>query len=152
MAQYTIRELAQQFDLTASTLRYYEQIGILTGVGRTASGQRVYTQAHVNRLKTIRCFKNTGMTMTQLQTFFSYEEQEADHIDDILALLDAQRQSILERAAQMQRDYEQVRRKLRYYAAIKQALDAGTPLPDWDSYRTEVCPPQEQLAALLAQR
>ena len=47
MKEYTIRELSKMFDLPASTIRYYEDEGILTNVGRTSSGQRVFTDGHV---------------------------------------------------------------------------------------------------------
>ena len=87
MKEYTIRELSEMFGLPASTIRYYEDEGILTNVGRTPSGQRIFTDGHVNRLRTICCFKNTGMTIAELRQFFSYEADEPAHLDDILMLL-----------------------------------------------------------------
>ena len=87
MKEYTIRELSEMFGLPASTIRYYEDEGILTNVGRTPSGQRIFTDGHVNRLRTICCFKNTGMTIAELRQFFSYEADEPAHLGDILMLL-----------------------------------------------------------------
>ena len=87
MKEYTIRELSEMFGLPASTIRYYEDEGILTNVGRTPSGQRIFTDGHVNRLRTICCFKNTGMTIAELKQFFAYEADEPAHLDDILTLL-----------------------------------------------------------------
>lgn len=135
MKEYSIKELSELFHLPPSTLRYYEDLGILTNVERTTGGQRVYREMHVNRLRTICCFKKTGMTMSQLQTFFSYETDEAEHIDDILALLTEQKESVVERLAQLQNAYEHVLRKLSYYSDIKKAMDAGQPLPAWADYR-----------------
>lgn len=48
MKTYTIKEISQMFYLPSSTLRYYEEMGLLTDVGRTVSGQRIYTDEHVN--------------------------------------------------------------------------------------------------------
>ena len=45
MKEYTIRELSEMFGLPASTIRYYEDEGILTNVGRTPSGQRIFTDS-----------------------------------------------------------------------------------------------------------
>ena len=84
--QYSIREVSAKFNLPASTLRYYEEVGILTDIPRNSSGKRIYLEKHINRLKTICCFKNTGMSIAQLQEFFQYEQQEPSHIDDILKL------------------------------------------------------------------
>ena len=138
MSEYSIREISERFDLPASTLRYYEELGLLTDVRRTPSGQRVYEPKHINRLKTICCFKNTGMTMAQLQTFFGYESNEPEHIDDILALLDAQKRHVLEQMEQLQKDYKHVLRKLHYYGDIKHSLESGEPMPSWSDYREKI--------------
>ena len=42
MDTYTIKEVSEMFHLPSSTLRYYEDLGILTNVRRSKSGQRVY--------------------------------------------------------------------------------------------------------------
>ena len=47
---YTIAQISEKFDVAASTLRYYEEIGLLTNVERTDNGRRVYSDAHVGRL------------------------------------------------------------------------------------------------------
>lgn len=138
MSQYTIREISEMFELPASTLRYYEELGLLTDVARTSSGQRVYEQKHVNRLKTICCFKNTGMTMSQLQNFFSYESDEPEHIEDILLLLNDQKQRVLAQLEQLQKDYKHVLRKLHYYGDIKHSLENGQPFPEWADYREKI--------------
>ena len=40
MMSYTIRQVATQFHMQPSTLRYYEDQGLLTNVERTETGQR----------------------------------------------------------------------------------------------------------------
>lgn len=102
MKTYTITEISKMFDLPASTLRYYEELGILTNVKRNQSKQRIYDQRHINRLKTICCFKKTGLSIAKLQKFFACEEDEAAHIDEILTLLEDQEAHILDELAQYQ--------------------------------------------------
>lgn len=140
MKTYTIKEISNLFQLPTSTLRYYEEVGILTDIARTDSGQRIYEEKHINRLKTICCFKQTGMTISQLQSFFSYEETEQERIDDILSLLAQQKENVEKQLAQLQKAYEHVNRKLHYYGDIKQAMDAGLPVPVWDTYRNQTYP------------
>lgn len=102
MDTYTIKEVSEMFHLPSSTLRYYEDLGILTNVRRSKSGQRVYIQGHINRLKTICCFKKTGMSIAKLQQFFACEEDESAHIDEILSLLNDQQEHILNKISQYQ--------------------------------------------------
>ena len=132
---YTIKEVSDMFHLPASTLRYYEDLGILTNVGRTSSGQRIYLQGHINRLKTICCFKKTGMSIAGLQTFFACEEDEGAHINEILELLENQKSHILAEIEQYQASLKHVERKLHYYADKKSSMENGEPLPCWKDYR-----------------
>ncbi|PJM78575.1 MerR family transcriptional regulator [Bifidobacterium scaligerum] len=135
---YTIREVAAQFHMQPSTLRYYEEQGLLTNVGRTASGQRIYEECHINRLRAICCFKNAGMTIEDLKKFFIYEQDEPAHIDEILALLESRRKTLDEQRRALNEAAMHVQRKLHYYGDIKRALDAGERLPDWGNYKTHV--------------
>ena len=82
------------FHMEPSTLRYYEDAGLLTNVGRTPAGQRIYLQCHINRMRTICCFKHAGMSIEDLKRFFAFEADEPEHIDDIVALLEDRRAAI----------------------------------------------------------
>ena len=132
---YTIQQVSRMFQLNASTLRYYEEIGILTNVGRDQRGQRVYEQCHLNRLGTICCFKGAGMSMAQLQKFFAYEMDESQHIDDILLLLSEQKQYLEDQIELLQKNGAHVEKKLHFYTAIKEAQLQGLPHPDWKDYK-----------------
>ena len=78
--------------LHQSTLRYYEEEGLLTNVQKSASGQRIYTQEHIDRLHCINCFKRTGMTLAQLKKLFEYETDEVAQ-DPVVAADDVLRRS-----------------------------------------------------------
>ena len=125
MHTYTIREMSELFSLPASTLRYYESEGLLPLVEKNSSGQRIYTKEHIDRLQCINCFKRTGMTIPQLRKFFEYETDEALYINDIIQLLEDQDR-------QLQKDSAHVHHKVRYYKAIRHALENDLPLPEWE--------------------
>lgn len=115
MQTYTIREISRLFSLPLSTLRYYEEEGLLTNVQKSASGQRIYTQEHIDRLHCINCFKRTGMTLAQLKKLFEYETDEVAHIDDIIALLEEQEMQVNEKLTQLQKDSRHVHHKIAHY-------------------------------------
>ncbi|PST45912.1 MerR family transcriptional regulator [Bifidobacterium callitrichos] len=133
---YTIREVARQFHMEPSALRYYEDQGLLTNVRRNASGQREYEECHINRLRAICCFKNAGMTIGDLKKFFLYESNEPEHIDEILELLESRREALDEQRRALNEAALHVQRKLHFYGDIKRALDEHRPLPDWKYYKT----------------
>ena len=131
MKNYTIREISEMFELPSSTLRYYESEGLLPEVPKSSSGQRIYSDEHVERLKCINCFIRTGMTIPQLRKFFIYEADEAAHIDKIISLLKDQVLIVNEKLIQLQKDSAHVHHKVDYYSEIKHALENNLPLPVW---------------------
>lgn len=134
MATYTIREVARRFHVQTSTLRYYEDQGLLRNVERDDAGRRVYTDAHIGRLKAIVCFKHAGMSIDELKRFFAYEKDEHAHIADMLELLESRHHAILEQRAALEEAYMHVLRKLHLYRDIQRSIETGELYPDWANY------------------
>jgi DNA-binding transcriptional MerR regulator len=67
----TIGKLARRFDLSRSTLLYYDRIGLLKPSGRTPSNYRVYTQRDVRRLEKICLFRQAGMDLKTIAATLS---------------------------------------------------------------------------------
>lgn len=53
--------------MAASTLRYYERLGLLVPETRGANGYRLYTAAQVERLRFIRAAQTAGFTLDDIQ-------------------------------------------------------------------------------------
>jgi MerR family redox-sensitive transcriptional activator SoxR len=70
MPDLTISQVAKQFGLRASALRYYEQLGILPPVHRV-SGQRRYDPASVRRVAVIQHARQSGFSLDEIQQLFS---------------------------------------------------------------------------------
>ncbi|OBF33708.1 MerR family transcriptional regulator [Mycobacterium sp. ACS1612] len=66
----TIGELARQTDVAATTLRYYERIGLIRSPDRVG-GQRRYDQSIVARLDVIRLCKAAGFALDEIQVLFA---------------------------------------------------------------------------------
>ena len=64
-----IKELSTKTGTPASTLRYYEKLGILPVASRH-SGQRVYSESMVWRVNFIRAAKSTGFTLNEIKALF----------------------------------------------------------------------------------
>ncbi|UPG85463.1 MerR family transcriptional regulator [Luteibacter aegosomatis] len=64
----TIAEAALATGLTAHTLRYYEQIGLIDPVPRR-SGQRVYGETEIRLIGFVLKLRATGMPMRDIQEY-----------------------------------------------------------------------------------
>ncbi|MFE6648062.1 MerR family transcriptional regulator [Nocardioides sp. NPDC057772] len=69
---YTIREVATLTGLPASTLRYYETIGLIEPVSRGASsGHRVYDESDLDKLTGVACLAAIGLSIDDMRTYVS---------------------------------------------------------------------------------
>lgn len=66
----TIGEVARRSDVAATTLRYYEQIGLIPAPQRVG-GQRRYQESVVARLEVIRLCKTAGFALEEIQLLFA---------------------------------------------------------------------------------
>jgi DNA-binding transcriptional MerR regulator len=66
----SIGELAVRADVAATTLRYYERIGLIQSPARVG-GQRRYDDSIVARLEVIRLCKAAGFALEEIQLLFA---------------------------------------------------------------------------------
>ncbi len=64
---YTISDLAKQFNLSRSTLLYYDKIGLLTPSERTTANYRVYSENDKALLKQICMYRETGLDLGSIK-------------------------------------------------------------------------------------
>ncbi|HEU0192012.1 MAG TPA: MerR family transcriptional regulator [Mycobacterium sp.] len=65
-----IGDVARRTGVAATTLRYYEQIGLVAAQDRVA-GQRRYDTAALARLEVIGLCKTAGFTLAEIQLLFA---------------------------------------------------------------------------------
>ena len=70
MTDKSIGEVAREAKVEASTLRYYESIGLLLPAERV-NGQRRYDEESMKRLTVIQIAKEAGFTLKEIDTLLS---------------------------------------------------------------------------------
>lgn len=131
---YTINELSKMFHLAPSTLRYYEELGLLINVTHTDKKQRIYTDEHIARLHAIQCFKQTGLPLAKIQLFFEYEKNLPEHIKEIIELMTTQEKGILEQIRNLENGLAHIRHKIRFYNGICEAIQEDKAWPCWEDF------------------
>ncbi len=63
----TISEVRDATGLSARTLRYYEELGLLPGVRRRSGGRRVYGADEIERLRFIQRLKALGLSLAEVK-------------------------------------------------------------------------------------
>jgi len=98
---YTISELAEQFDVTPRTIRFYEGEGLISPLRQGT--KRIYKERDRVRLKLIRRAKRLGFTLSEIREtlgLYDSESGEAAQMHYVLEVIDAHRKIL----AQQQND------------------------------------------------
>jgi len=64
---FSIREVCAESGLSARTVRYYEELGLLPGVRRLRHGRRVYGADELERLRFIGRLKVLGLSLEEIR-------------------------------------------------------------------------------------
>jgi len=68
----TIGELAKEVNLNPKTIRYYEEVGLLSKPRRSESGYRLYSKYEVDRLRLVRRAKILGLSLAEIKELVEY--------------------------------------------------------------------------------
>jgi DNA-binding transcriptional MerR regulator len=66
-ADLSIRAVCERTGLSARTIRYYEELGLLPGVRRRAGGRRVYGTDELERLRFIQRLQILGLPLAEIR-------------------------------------------------------------------------------------
>ena len=83
-----IKEFSNITNVSAYTIRYYEKIGILKNIGRSASGHRFFTQDDINWLIFVKRLKDTGMPLEIIKTYADLKSEGECTNDQRMQLLE----------------------------------------------------------------
>jgi DNA-binding transcriptional MerR regulator len=118
---YTVGEMAKKLNVAASTLRYYDKEGLLPFLERSSGGMRMFKDGDMSGLKTIECLKKTGMPIKDIKHFMDCCIEGDSAIDERLAIIQAQRDSVIEKMKEMQDMLDMLNYKCWYYETAKEA-------------------------------
>lgn len=120
--KYTISEIADKMGVSASTLRFYDQEGLLPFVERV-NGRRVFKDEDFAWLRMINCLKNTGMPIKEIREYMLLCEKGDDSLKERQAIILKQKDSLEEQIKYLQYNLKELEYKAWYYAT---AIEAGT--------------------------
>ncbi|MFJ9313852.1 MerR family transcriptional regulator [Pimelobacter simplex] len=125
---FSIKEAAALTGLPASTLRYYESIGVVAPVSRSASsGHRVYDEDDLDLLTWVACLSATGMSVSDMRQYVANGAAGAAGAavaEQQIELLSAQRERLAREAERLAVRQRYVQLKVDYWQAVADGDDA----------------------------
>ena len=93
---------ARRAGISARMVRHYESLGLLSGVARTDSGYRQYTEADVHTLHFIRRSRDLGFSMEEIAELLGLWRNRRRASSQVKRIAQAHIDDLSDRIAQMQ--------------------------------------------------
>ena len=137
-----IAEVATDVGLTARSIRYYEEIGLLKPAARSEGAYRLYDEDDIERLRFIRGLRDdAGFSLAEIGRLLEDEEARARNrarfrtatdpverrgiVTDALARIDDQISILVEKEARLRAMIDEATGRRRHLEAHLADLDAG---------------------------
>jgi MerR family copper efflux transcriptional regulator len=100
---FTIKEAAEQTELSEDTIRYYEKIGLLPRAERKENRHRIYHPEDIATMKLIICLKKTGMSLDEMKPFLnlSYDD-DLTEFPELYAKIQSHKEKIYNQMVSLQ--------------------------------------------------
>ena len=116
----TIRQVCDRFGLTQDTLRYYEKIGVLPRVKRSAGGVRDYDAEALGWVENAVCMRSAGVPVERIAEYVRLYQAGDATIAARRDLLAEVRKRLLEQRRQLDVEIERLSYKIgRYDVAMR---------------------------------
>ncbi len=101
--EYSISELAREFEITPRAIRFYEDQGLLAP--KRAGQRRIYTPRDRTRLKLTLRGKRLGLTLSEIRELIDMYEPGRDarpQLERFLAVLESHKASLLQQRSDIE--------------------------------------------------
>ncbi len=116
----TIKEVSEKYDISQDTLRYYERVGMIPKVNRTAGGIRDYQESDLGWVELAICMRGAGLPVEVMIEYVKLFQEGDSTIPARLELLTEQWESLLEQRKQLDSTLKRLNYKIsKYEEAVK---------------------------------
>lgn len=120
---YSIGEIAEMFNLSIPTLRFYDKEGLLLDLERDSSGIRKFNDKTIEALRVIECLKKSGMQIKEIKEFMHWCSLGDKTIAKRKAMFLSQKENIEQEIKELEKALNMIKYKCWYY---DEALKDGT--------------------------
>ncbi len=110
-----IAEVSERYGVSSDTLRYYERIGLIPPVTRSASGIRDYREIDLQRVEFVKCMRSAGLPIDVLIEYVALVLQGDKTVPARKEILITQRDQLLSRMNELQNTVDLLNYKIEVY-------------------------------------
>lgn len=114
---YAINEVAEKFNISKNTLRYYEKEGLLNSIERDMNGIRHYTKEQLETIHKIVHLRKMGASIREIKQFSAELDNQflsADQLHDLIAFLKKLDQKLAQDIVEIEQQQGRIHQKTTY--------------------------------------
>ena len=123
----SIAQVSKEFGLSQDTLRYYERVGAVPPVHRTASGIRDYTEEDRGWVSLAKCMRSAGLPIEVMIEYLRLFQEGDSTFEARLVLLQDQLEALEDQKAAIESTIDRLKYKV---AGYEKAVKTGK--LEWD--------------------
>lgn len=113
---YSIGEVAKMFNVSISTLRFYDKEGLLLNLEKTSSGVRKFNDKNIESLRVIECLKKSGLQIKDIKNFMYLCSLGDETIKERLELFLKQKENVENKIKELENSLNMINFKCWYYS------------------------------------
>lgn len=121
----TIQQAANETGLSPDVLRYYERIGLIGQIERTAAGHRAYDDEDIFWIQFLKQLRATGMPIAQMQTFAELRRRGEATSRERRKMLEAHREALERQVTAIHDFIELIDKKIARHREVERRLGKG---------------------------
>ena len=106
----------KKYNLSASTLRYYEKEGLLPKIKKNQSNKRIYDDNDLQWLDIIICMRKTGMTIAHIKDYIELCHEGDDTLKQRYEIFLKQKEILLQQKEELEKNIEMINYKINLYS------------------------------------
>jgi DNA-binding transcriptional MerR regulator len=115
---YTVQQVAKKMGLTAYTVRFYHDHGLLPFVKRDENNNRIFDDVDLEWLHLITCLRQTGMPLDNIKHYFDLVQEGRDTVPERYQIMLEQQKRTLDEIAELNRHLATINVKVAHYADV----------------------------------
>lgn len=113
---YSIGEVAKMFNISISTLRFYDKEGLFLNLEKTSSGVRKFNDKNIESLRVIECLKKSGLQIKDIKNFMYLCSLGDETIKERLELFLKQKENVENKIKELENSLNMINFKCWYYS------------------------------------
>ena len=118
-----ISEVAEKFDMTPATIRYYEKQGLIPPITRNSVGVRDFQEEDISWVEFIKCMRDSGLSIDSLAKYSELYQQGSATLIERKKILIEEYQKLLEKQRLINGTVARLETKLENYDQMIQQCE-----------------------------